>query len=61
MKIKFGNTGSGDWIEANEDSKTNQALLIYNESINSAKFVVYKDEIDTLIAALNAAKKSLND
>ncbi len=61
MKIKFGNTGSGDWLEVNEDSKANDALLIYNESISDGKFVVYKDEIENLIAAINAAKKVLND
>lgn len=61
MKIKFGNTGSGDWLEVNEDSKANDACLIYNESISDSKFVVYANEIDTLIAALNVAKKVLND
>lgn len=61
LKIKFGNTGSGDWLEVNEDSKANDACLIYNESISDYKFVIYADEIDTLIAALNAAKEVLND
>ncbi len=61
MKIKYGNTGSGDWVEVNEDSKANDACLVYNESIGNGKFVVYKDEIDNLIAALSAAKKALND
>lgn len=61
MKIKFGNAGSGDWLEVNEDSKDNDACLIYNQSVSDAKFVVFADEIDTLIAALNAAKKVLND
>lgn len=60
MKIKFGNTGSGDWLEVNDDSKANNACLIYNASISKQKFVVQADEIDTLISALIAARKLLN-
>lgn len=56
MKIKFGNTGSGDWIEVNEESKANECLLIYNDSISKQKFVVEASEIDILISALRAAK-----
>jgi hypothetical protein len=61
MKIKFGNTGSGDWLEVSEDSKANNACLIYNESISKQKFVVQADEIDALIAALNVARKVLSE
>lgn len=59
MKVKFGSTGSGDWLEINEESKAHNACLIYNESISNQKFVIQADEIENLIKALNAAKDVL--
>lgn len=61
MRIKFGNTGSGDWLKVNEQTKCNDCCTIYNKSISDSEFVIYKEDIEKLISALSTAKKVLEN
>ncbi len=56
-KIHYGDTGSGDFVEVTLDSIDNFAVLLGNESIHGhGRYVIYKNDIDSLISALNILK-----
>lgn len=57
-KIQYGDTGSGDFVEVTVDSIANYAILLGNESIRAgSRTVIYKQDIDALIEALQFLKE----
>lgn len=57
-KIQYGDTGSGDFVEVTVDSIAHSAILLGNESIaGGSRTVIYKQDIDALIKALQLLKE----
>lgn len=57
-KIQYGDTGSGDFAEVTVDSIANYAILLGNESIRGdSRTVIYKQDVDALIEALQFLKE----
>ena len=57
-KIQYGDTGSGDFVEVTVDSIAHSAILLGNQSITGdSRTVIYKQDIDTLIKALQLLKQ----